>query len=156
MRKVWRPFFNILRSKSGEGYIDACVFILIASMALALVVSVFGVEWRKTSVQSCADYAARQIATDGAFSGSTIQSLIRVVGSGHFSIHVRTGDGYDATLPISTANVGLATRKIQQGTVFTVEITSLNNDAIGVGGVESGNVAVYGAANGVSARYWKG
>lgn len=156
MRKFWRSARRILRSNSGEGYIDACVFILIAGMTLAFVVSVFGANWRKTTAQDFADYAARQISVDGAFSGSTIQSLTRVAGSGHFSIRVQTSDGYDATVPITTNNIGITARKIQQGTAFTVKITSLDTNAIGVGGVGSGGVTVYGAANGVSARYWKG
>lgn len=156
MREIWRSVRRVLRSKRGEGYIDACVFILIAGMALAFSISVFGANWRKTTAQDFADYAARQIASDGAFSGGTIQALTQVAGSGHFSIRVRTGDGYDATVPISTANVGLATRKIQQGTAFTVVITSLDTNTIGIGGVDSGNISVYGTAGGVSARYWKG
>lgn len=156
MRGFWRAVRRVLRSKSGEGYIDACVFILIAGMALAFSISVFGANWRKTTAQDYADFAARQIASDGAFSGSTIQSLTKVAGSGHFSIRVQTGDGYDTTVPISAANGSLPTKEFQEGTAFTVEITSLDVSAIGVGGVGSGNVTIYGAANGVSARYWKG
>jgi len=117
---------------------------------------VFGVNWRKTSAQDYADYAARQIAADGAFSGTTVQKLTQVAGSGHFSIRIQTGDGYDVTVPISTANTNLPTKEIQQGTAFTVNITSLDTNAIGIGGVKSSNVTVCGAANGVSAHYWKG
>lgn len=156
MQKFWRAARRILRSNSGEGYIDTCVFILIAGMTLALVVSVFGVNWRKTTAQDFADYAARQIASDGAFSGSTIQKLTQVAGSGHFSIRVQTSDGYNVNVPINTANANLPTKAIQQGTAFTVNITSLDTNAIGIGGVKSNNVTVYGAANGVSAHYWKG
>ena len=137
-------------------YIDTAVFILIAGMSLALVLSVMGASWHKTNAQDYADYAARQIAADGAFSGSTIQNLTRVAGSGHFAIRVQTSDGYDQTIPISTANTTMATKEIQQGTAFTVAITSLDTNTIGVGGLGSGNVTVYGAADGVSARYWKG
>ena len=156
MREFWRLLRRVLRSNRGEGYIDTCVFILIAGMTLALVLSVFGVNWRKTTAQDFADYAARQIAADGAFSGSTIQELTQVAGSGHFSIRVQTSDGYDETVPISTANTNLTAKEIQQGTAFTVNISSLDQNAIGIGGVKSNNVTVYGAANGVSTHYWKG
>jgi len=156
MQKFWRAARRIFRSNSGEGYIDTCVFILIAGMTLALVVSVFGVNWRKTTAQDFADYAARQIASDGAFSGNTIQELTRVAGSGHFAVRVQTGDGYDVNVPINTANTNLTTKEIQQGTAFTVNISSLDQNAIGIGGMKSNNVTVYGAANGVSAHYWKG
>ena len=152
MKKLWA----ILRSRRGEMYIDAAVFILIAGLALALVVSVFGVNWRKTTAQDYADYAARQIASDGAFSGSTIGALTRVAGSGHFAIRVQTSDGYDTTVPISTSETNLPAKEIQQGTAFTVKITSLEANTIGVGGVNTENVTVYGAANGVSNKYWKG
>ena len=156
MQKFWLLLRRVLRSNRGEGYIDTCVFVLIAGMTLALVVSVFGVNWRKTTAQDFADYAARQIAADGEFSGSTIQELTQVAGSGHFAIHVQTSDGYDETVPISTASANLIAKAIQQGTAFTVNITSLDTNAIGIGGVKSNNVTVYGAANGVSAHYWKG
>ena len=156
MRRFWRATRRILKSKRGEGYIDACVFILIAGMSLALALSVFGASWRKTTAQDFADYAARQITADGAFSGSTIQNLTKVAGNGHFSIRVQTSDGYNQTVPISTANTNMATKEIQQGTAFIVAITSLDSNAIGIGGVGSGNVTVYGAANGVSAHFWKG
>jgi uncharacterized membrane protein len=146
----------ILRSRRGEMYIDAAVFILIAGLALALVVSVFGVNWRKTTAQDYADYAARQIASDGAFSSSTIGALTRVAGNGHFAIRVQTSDGYDMTVPISTTETNLPTKEIQQGTAFTVKITSLDANVIGVGGVNTQSVTVYGAANGVSNKYWKG
>lgn len=155
MQRFWRSARRILRSKSGEGYIDACVFILIAGMTLAFVVSVFGVNWQKTSAQGFADFAARQIAADGAFSGSTVQNLTKVAGNGHFSIRLQTSDGYDATVPISTVNDGLPTKEIQEGTAFSVEITSLDTNAVGIGGVESGSVTVYGEANGISSHYWK-
>ena len=147
---------TILRSRRGEMYIDAAVFILIAGLALALVVSVFGVNWRKTTAQDYADYAARQIAADGSFSGSTIGALTRVAGSGHFAIRVQTSDGYDTTVPISTSETNLPAKEIQQGVAFTVKITSLDTNVIGVGGGNTQNVTVYGAANGVSNKYWKG
>lgn len=156
MRKVWQKTRSILLSRRGEAYIDAAVFVLIAGLTLALTISVFGVGWRKTSAQGFADYAARQIAADGAFSGSTIAELTQVAGSGHFSIRVTTPDGYDATVPISASNTNLPMKEIQEGTAFTVEITSLDSNTIGVKGVGNSKVAVYGAANGVSARYWKG
>lgn len=156
MKKSWVRLRHVLRSRQGEMYIDAAVFILIAGLALALVVSVFGVNWRKTTAQDFADYAARQIASDGTFSGTTIGALTRVAGSGHFAIRVQTSDGYDTTVPISAAETNLPTKKIQQGTAFIVKITSLDPNVIGIGGVNTENVTVYGAANGVSNKYWKG
>ena len=72
-----------------------------------------------------------------------------------FSIRLQTSDGYDATVPISTVNDGLPTKEIQEGTAFSVEITSLDTNAVGIGGVESGSVTVYGEANGISSHYWK-
>lgn len=151
-----RKLQAVLRSRQGEMYIDAAVFILIAGLALALVVSVFGVNWRKTTAQDFADYAARQIASDGAFSGSTIQALTQVAGNGHFAIRVQTSDGYDIIVPISASETNLPTKEIQQGTAFTVKITSLDSNVIGIGGVKTENVTIYGAANGVSNKYWKG
>lgn len=151
-----RKLQAVLRSRQGEMYIDTAIFILIAGLTLALVVSVFGVNWRKTTAQDYADYASRQIASDGAFSGSTIGDLTRVAGSGHFAIRVQTSDGYDITVPISTSETNLPTKEIQQGTAFTVKITSLDSNVIGIGGVNTENVTVYGAANGVSNKYWKG
>lgn len=151
-----RKLQAVLRSRQGEMYIDTAVFILIAGLTLALVVSVFGVNWRKTTAQDYADYAARQIAADGAFSGNTIQALTQVAGSGHFAIRVQTSDGYDITVPISTSETNLPKKEIQQGTAFTVKITSLDSNAIGIGGVNTENVTVYGATNGVSNKYWKG
>lgn len=155
MRKVLIKARRILHSNRGEAYIDAAVFILIAGLALALTFSVFGINWRKTSAQGFADYAARQIAADGAFSGNTIRELTQVAGNGHFSIRVTTPDGYSTAVPITTANTNLPTKEIQEGTAFTVEITSIDSNTVGVNGVKNSNVAVYGAANGVSARYWK-
>lgn len=145
----------ILCSRCGEMYLDSAVFILIAGISLALVVSVCGISWRKTTAQDYADYAARQIAADGTFSGSTVVALTRVAGSGHFAIRVQTSDGYDATVPVSTSETNLPEKEIQQGTAFTVKITSLDINAIGVGGVKTKDVTVYGAANGVSCKYWK-
>ena len=151
-----RKLQAVLRSRQGELYIDTAVFILIAGLTLALVVSVFGVNWRKTTAQDYADYAARQIAADGSFSGSTIQALTQVAGSGHFAIRVQTSDGYDTTVPISASETNLPTKEIQQGTAFMVKITSLDANVVGVGGMNTENVTVYGAANGVSNKYWKG
>lgn len=136
-------------------YLDAAVFVLIAGIALALVVSVCGTSWRKTSAQDYADYAARQIASDGAFSAATVQKVARVAGSGHFSIEVRTDDGYDVSVPVTTT-ASLSTKELQEGTTFSVYLTSLDSNRIGVGGMKTESVIVYGAANGVSARYWKG
>lgn len=155
MHKGWSAVRRVLKSKRGEGYIDAAVFTLLAGMTLALAVSVFGANWRKTTAQDFADYAARQISADGAFSGATIQKLSRVAGSGHFSIEVKTDDGYDVSVPV-TSGASLATEKIQEGTAFSVYLTSLENDRIGVGGLQTNSVTIYGAANGVSQHYWKG
>lgn len=152
MRKVFRKFF---RDKRGMVYIDTSVFLWIAIMCLALVLSVCAVSWRKTTAQDFADYAARQIAADGAFSSATVQKLTRVAGSGHFAIEVKTDNGYNLSVPIRT-DTTLTTEEIQQGTAFSVYITSLDQNVIGVGGVQTNSVSVYGAANGVSARYWKG
>lgn len=155
MKKGWSAVRRVLKSKRGEGYIDAAVFMLLAGMTLALAVSIFGVNWRKTTAQDYADYAARQISADGAFSAETVQKVARVAGSRHFSIEVKTDDGYDGSVPISNG-VSLSTKEIQEGTAFSVYITSLERNAIGVGGLKNNDVVVYGAANGVSAHYWKG
>ena len=154
MRKGWNAVRRVLKSRRGEGYIDAAVFMLLTGMTLALAVSIFGVNWRKTTVQDYADYAARQISTDGTFSAATVQKVARVAGSGHFSIEVKTDDGYDVSVPVSTG-ASLSTKKIQEGTAFSVYLTSLENDRIGVGGLKTDSVTVYGAANGVSQHYWK-
>ena len=154
MRKGWNAVRRVLKSRRGEGYVDAAVFMLLAGMTLALAVSIFGVNWRKTTAQDYADYAARQISADGAISAATVQKLARVAGSGHFSIEVKTDDGYDVSVPVSTG-ASLSTKKIQEGTAFSVYLTSLENDRIGVGGLKTNSVTVYGAANGVSQHYWK-
>ncbi len=155
MRKGWNAVRRVLQSRRGEGYIDAAVFMLLTGMTLALAVSIFGVNWRKTTAQDYADYAARQISADGAFSAATVQKVARVAGSGHFSIEVKTDAGYDVSVPV-TSGASLATEKIQEGTAFSVYLTSLGNDRIGVGGLKTNSVTVYGAANGVSQHYWKG
>ena len=155
MRRGWDALFRILKSKRGEGYIDAGVFMLLTGMTLALALSIFGVNWRKTTAQDYADYAARQISADGTFSAVTVQKVARVAGSGHFSIEVKTDDGYDVSVPVSTV-ASLPTEEIQEGTAFSVYITSLDRNAIGVGGIKTSGVTVYGAANGVSQHYWKG
>lgn len=146
---------RVLKSRRGEGYIDVGVFVLLTGMTLALSLSVFGVNWRKTTAQDYADYAARQISADGAFSTATVQKISRVAGSGHFSIEVRTDAGYDVSVPI-TSGASLATEEIQDGTGFSVFITSLDPNVIGAGGIRTDSVSVYGAANGISERYWKG
>lgn len=155
MRKGWNAVRRVLKSRRGEGYIDAAVFMLLTGMTLALAVSIFGVNWRKTTAQDYADYAARQISADGAFSGTTVQKVARVAGSGHFSIEVKTDDGYDVSVPVSTG-AALSTKEIQEGTAFSVYLTSLDSNRIGVGGLKTDSVTVYGAANGVSQHYWKG
>lgn len=155
MRKGWNAVRRVLKSRRGEGYIDAAVFMLLTGMTLALAVSVFGVNWRKTTAQDYADYAARQISADGAFSAATVQKVARVAGSGHFSIEVKTDDGYDVSVPVTTGS-SLSAKEIQEGTAFSVYLTSLENDCIGVGGLKTDSVTVYGAANGVSQHYWKG
>ena len=155
MRKGWDAICRVLKSKRGEGYIDAAVFMLLTGMTLALAVSIFGVNWRKTTAQDYADYAARQISADGAFSDATVQKVARVAGSGYFSIEVKTNDGYDVSVPVTTSS-SLSTKEIQEGTAFSVYLTSLDRNAIGVGGLKTDSVTVYGAANGVSQHYWKG
>lgn len=155
MRKGWNAVCRVLKSKCGEGYIDAAVFMLLSGMTLALAVSIFGVSWRKTTAQDYANYAARQISADGAFSAATVQKVARVAGSGHFSIEVKTDDGYDASVPVTTG-ASLSAKEIQEGTAFSVYITSLDSNKIGVGGLKTNSVTVYGAANGMSQRYWKG
>jgi uncharacterized membrane protein len=155
MRKGWNAVCRVLRSRRGEGYIDAAVFMLLTGMTLALALSIFGVNWRKTTAQDYADYAARQISADGAFSGATVQKLARVAGSGHFSIEVKTDDGYDVSVPVSTG-ASLSTEEIQEGMAYSVYITSLDRNVIGVGGLKTNSVTVYGAANGVSQKFWKG
>ena len=155
MPKGWNAICRVFKSKSGEGYIDAAVFMLVAGMTLALAVSIFGVNWRKTTAQDYADYAARQISADGAFSAATVQKVARVAGNGHFSIEVKTDDGFDVSVPVSTG-ASLSAKEIQEGTAFSVYITSLDSNKIGVGGLKTNSVTVYGAANGMSQRYWKG
>ncbi|MFT8888975.1 MAG: DUF4320 family protein [Ethanoligenens sp.] len=152
MRKM---FWKFLRDKKGSVYIDTSVFLWVVLMSLALALSVFAFSWRKSTAQDFADYAARQIAADGAFSNATVQRLTQVAGNGHFSIEVKTADGYDMSVPICT-DTALNTEEIQQGTAFSVYITSLDQNVIGVGGVQTNSVTVYGTAGGVSARYWKG
>ncbi len=154
MRKGWNAVCRVLRSRRGEGYIDAAVFMLLAGMTLALALSIFGVNWRKTTAQDYADYAARQISADGAFSGATVQKLARVAGSGHFSIEAKTYDGYDVSVPVSSV-ASLSTEEIQEGMAYSVYITSLDRNVIGVGGLKTNSVTVYGAANGVSEHFWK-
>ena len=155
MRKGWGAVRRVLKSRRGEGYIDAAVFLLLTGMTLALALSIFGASWRKTTAQDYADYAARQISADGAFSSATVQKVARVAGSGHFSIEVKTDDGYDVSVPVTTG-ASLSTKEIQEGTVFSVYLTSTDRNAIGVGGLKTESVTVYGAANGVSQHYWKG
>lgn len=153
MRKWW---VRLIHDKRGSMYLDTAVFVFVACMSLALTISVLAVSWRKTSAQDIADYAARQISADGAFSGSTIQKLTTVAGSGHFLIEVKSESGLDVSVPVSSSETGYALQEIQQGTGFSVTITSTDQNVIGVGGVQTNNTSVYGAANGVSARYWKG
>lgn len=154
MCKGWNAVRRVLRSRRGEGYIDAAVFMLLTGMTLALALSIFGTSWRKTTAQDYADYAARQISSDGAFSTATVQKVVRVAGSGHFSIEIKTDDGYDVSVPVSTG-ASLSTKEIQEGMSFSVYITSLDRNVIGVGGLKTNSVAVYGAANGVSEHFWK-
>ncbi|MFT8888173.1 MAG: DUF4320 family protein [Ethanoligenens sp.] len=155
MRKGWNAVCHVLKSRRGEGYVDAAVFMLLTGMTLALAVSVFGVNWRKTTAQDYADYAARQISADGAFSGATVQKLAGVAGSGHFSIEGKTDDGSDVAVPVTTSS-SFSTKEIQEGTAFSVYLTSLDRNTIGVGGLKTNSVTIYGAANGVSQHYWKG
>lgn len=153
LRKLWG---RLLHDRQGGMYVDSGAFVLILVMGLALALSVFAVNWRKTSAQDFADYAARQISADGAFSGSTVQKLTSVAGSGYFSVRVKTDDGYDVTVPISTSQAGYTQHKIQLGTSYSVYIMSLDANVIGVGGVKTDSVSVTGQANGTSMRYWKG
>lgn len=155
MCKGWNAVCRVLKSRRGEGYVDAAVFMLLTGMTLALALSVFGANWRKTTAQDYADYAARQISADGAFSAVTVQQLAGVAGSGHFSIEVKTDDGYDVSVPVATGS-SFSTKEMQEGTAFSVYLTSLDQNIVGVGGLKTDNVTIYGAANGVSQHYWKG
>lgn len=147
---------HFMRDNSGGGgYIDLAVFLLVFVMAIVFALSAAGAGWHKTSAQDIASYAARQIASDGYFSGDTINDLIKVAGSGHFSIRVQTGDGYDATVPISSSETSYPTEKIQNGKSITVSVLAANNDTIGIGGVGSGSVSITGVANSVSTKFWK-
>lgn len=148
--RVWK----ILREKRGYAFIDAAVILMVVCLMLALILSVFGVNARKTSAEDFANYAARQISLDGAFSGDTIKKLVTIAGNGNFSISVKTQDGtYSST--IDSSSESLTPVRIELGDQFTVTITSLKGNAIGIGGLGGGTANVVARSAGVGEVYWK-
>lgn len=148
--RVWK----ILREKRGDAFIDVAVILMVVAMVLALTLSVFGVNAKKMSAEDFANYAARQISQDGAFSGDTVKKLVKIAGDGNFSISVKTQDGtYSST--IDSAGESLTPVRIQMGDQFTVTITSVKGNVIGIGGLGGNTALVAATSAGVGEVYWK-
>lgn len=128
---------KLLRSKSGEGYIDVCIIVLVVIMMLALFTAAAPVMTAKMQLDNSADELVREAEISGRI-GAETTARARVLSE-------KTG----LSPKIEWSRNG----KIPLNQEFTVTLTVTLD--IGFGGFGSFPVTLTSKASGKSEVYWK-
>ncbi len=128
---------KLLMSKSGEGYIDVCIIVLVAIMVIALMMTVIPALIAKNQLNNFANELAREAEIVGMI-GSETSSRESVL---------RERTGLSPTVSWNRSG------KVQLNQEFTVTCTMVYN--IGFGEFGSFPVTLKSKASGKSEVYWK-
>ena len=131
-----------LRDTRGEFVVSGSFKLILSMMGLVLVISVFGIVNRVSTLNTIADEAVRYIEVRGRVDSAVYSEISRLQASSKLNCDYTIEAAY---MP--------GTDKVQFGDLVAVQLR--HTDYFGIGGVIRLPVTLHSRAEGRSEQYWK-